>query len=171
MSRLCMWSFDLRLQRYFVDGWPCFDYELRIPSQRISKTSYIGYDMKSLKMIVWLRKDHPPLLFEEIDSSNEMQWNPWPRLWKYWRKNYWWERIFFPTPPLPSLSFTSLPLPLLLLLCYSLGNNFFSHCLPSRERKERRENRVEKREQRECNDLTFFGFFSVWLSAKFDWGE
>ena len=31
---------------------PCFDYDLRIPSHRISKTSYIGYDVKSTKMIV-----------------------------------------------------------------------------------------------------------------------
>ena len=52
MSWLCMWSFDLRHQRYLVDGRSCFDYDLRIPSHGISKMSYIGYDMKSMKMIV-----------------------------------------------------------------------------------------------------------------------
>ena len=31
--------------------------------------SYIGYDMKSTKMIVWSRWDHPPSVFEEIDSK------------------------------------------------------------------------------------------------------
>ena len=58
---------------------PCFDYDLRIPNHMISKMSYIRYDMKSTKMIVWSRWDHPPSVFEEIDSRNEMQWNPWAR--------------------------------------------------------------------------------------------
>ena len=62
-----MWSFDLRHQRYFVDGWPCFNYDLRIPSHKISKTAYIGYNIKSSKMIVYPRYDHLPLVFEEID--------------------------------------------------------------------------------------------------------
>ena len=31
--------------------------------------SYIGYDMKFTKMIVWSRWDHPPSVFEEIDSK------------------------------------------------------------------------------------------------------
>ena len=79
MSWLCMWSFDLRHQRYLLDGRSYFDYNLRIPSHKISKTSYIRYDMKSTKMIVWPGWDHPPLIFEEIDSRNEMRWNPWPR--------------------------------------------------------------------------------------------
>ena len=52
MSRLCMLSFDLRHQKYLVDGLSCFDYDLKILSHGISKTSYIGYDMKSTKMIV-----------------------------------------------------------------------------------------------------------------------
>ena len=34
--------------------------------------SYIEYKMKSLQMIVWLRWDRLPLVFEEIDSMNEM---------------------------------------------------------------------------------------------------
>ena len=79
MSWLCMWSFDLRHQRYLLYGRSCFDYNLQIPSHKISKTSYIGYDMKSTKMIVWLGWDHPPSKFEKIDSRNEMRWNPWPR--------------------------------------------------------------------------------------------
>ena len=79
MSRLCTWPFDLRHQRHLVDGRLCFDYDLRIPSHGISKTSYIGYDMKSTKMIVWSRWDHPPSVYEEIDSRNEMRLNPWPR--------------------------------------------------------------------------------------------
>ena len=69
MSWLYMWSFDLRHQRHLVDGWSCFDYDLWIPRHGISKTSYIGYDMKSTKMIVWSRWDHPPSIFEEIDSK------------------------------------------------------------------------------------------------------
>ena len=32
-------------------------------------TRYLGYDMKSTKMIVWSRWDHPPSVFEEIDSK------------------------------------------------------------------------------------------------------
>ena len=68
-SSLCMWSFDLRLQRYLVDGWSCFDYDLWIHSHGISKMSYIGYNMKSTKMIVWSRWDHPPSVFEEVDSK------------------------------------------------------------------------------------------------------
>ena len=43
---MCMWSFDLRDQRNLIDGWLCFDYDLQIPSHKISKTSYIRYDMK-----------------------------------------------------------------------------------------------------------------------------
>ena len=43
-----------------MDGWLCYDYDLQIPSHGISKTSYIGYDMKSTKMIVQSRWDHPP---------------------------------------------------------------------------------------------------------------
>ena len=31
--------------------------------------SYIGYDMKFTKMIVWSRWDYPPSVFEEIDSK------------------------------------------------------------------------------------------------------
>ena len=69
MSWLCIWSFDLRHQRHLVYGWSCFDYDLRIPSHGISKTSYIGYDMKSTKLIVWSRWDHPPSVFEDIDSK------------------------------------------------------------------------------------------------------
>ena len=79
ISWLCMWSFDLRYKRHLVNGWSCFDYELRIPSHAISQTSYIRYDMKSLKMIMWSRWNYPPSIFEEIDSRNEMRWNPWPR--------------------------------------------------------------------------------------------
>ena len=79
MSWLHMWSFNLRHQRHLVDGWLCFDYNFWISSHRISKMSYIGYDMKSTKMIVWSRWDHPPSVFKEIDSRNEMRWNPWPR--------------------------------------------------------------------------------------------
>ena len=45
------------------------------------ETSYIGYDLKSLKMIV------RPKVFEEINSSNELKWNPWPRQWKYQRRS------------------------------------------------------------------------------------
>ena len=45
------------------------NYDLRIPSHEISKTSYIRYDMKSTKMIVWSRWDHSPSIFEEIDSE------------------------------------------------------------------------------------------------------
>ena len=41
----------------------------KIPSHGISKTSYIGYDMKFTKMIVWSRWDHPSSVFEEIDSK------------------------------------------------------------------------------------------------------
>ena len=70
---------DLIHQRHRVDGWSCFDYDLRIPSHGISKMSYIGYNMKSTNMIVWSIWDHPPSVFEEIDSRNEMRWNPWPR--------------------------------------------------------------------------------------------
>ena len=47
-----MWSFDLRHHRYLVNGWPSFDYDLRIPYHGISKLSCIRYDMKSLKAIV-----------------------------------------------------------------------------------------------------------------------
>ena len=79
MSWLGMWSFDLRHQRHLVDVWPCFDYGWWIPSNMISKTSYIGYDMKSSKIIMWSRWDHSPSQFEVIDSKNEMQWNPWPQ--------------------------------------------------------------------------------------------
>ena len=35
--------------------------------------------MKSSKVIEWSRWDHPPSVYEEIDSRNEMQLNPWPR--------------------------------------------------------------------------------------------
>ena len=79
MSWLCMWSFDLRYQRHLVDGWSCFDYDLWIHSHKISKMSYIVYDMKFTKMTVWSIWDHPPSIFEEIDSRNEMRWNPWLR--------------------------------------------------------------------------------------------
>ena len=72
MSRLCMWSFDLRHQRHLVDRWSCLNYDLRIPSHMISKMSYIRYDMKSMKMIVWSRWDHRHVVFEEIDLRNEM---------------------------------------------------------------------------------------------------
>ena len=72
MLWLCMWSFELRLQRHLVDEWSGFDYHLQIPSHKITKRSYIGYDMKSSKMIVWSRWDHLNLIFEEIDSRNEM---------------------------------------------------------------------------------------------------
>ena len=34
----------------------------------ISKLSYIGYVMKSSKMIKWSRWDHLPIVFEEINS-------------------------------------------------------------------------------------------------------
>ena len=60
MSWVCTLSFDLRHQRYLVDGWSCFDYDLWFPSHRIPKTSYIGYNMKSTMMIVWSICDHPP---------------------------------------------------------------------------------------------------------------
>ena len=73
MSWLCMWSFDLRYQRHLVDGWLCFDYDLRIPSHKISKMPYIRYDMKSSKMTMWSRWNSPPSIFEEIDSMNEMR--------------------------------------------------------------------------------------------------
>ena len=53
MSWLFMWSFNLRHQSHLVDGWACFDYDLRSPGHGISKMSYIGYTMKSLMMIVW----------------------------------------------------------------------------------------------------------------------
>ena len=56
-------------QRHLVDEWPYFDYDLQIPSHGISKMSYIGYDMKSLKIFLWSRWDHPPSIFEEIDSK------------------------------------------------------------------------------------------------------
>ena len=79
ISLLCIRSFDLRHQRHFVNIWSCFNYDLRIPSHVVSKMLYIGYDMKSTKMIVWSRWDHLPSVFEEIDSRNEMQWNTWPR--------------------------------------------------------------------------------------------
>ena len=79
MSWLCMWTFDLRYQRYLVDGWSCFDYDLRTPSHVISKMSFIGFNMKSTKMSVWSMWDHPPSVIEEIDSINEMWWNSWPR--------------------------------------------------------------------------------------------
>ena len=51
MSQLCILSFDLRHQRHLVDGLSCFDYDLRIPSHGISKTSYIVYNMKSSEVI------------------------------------------------------------------------------------------------------------------------
>ena len=35
--------------------------------------SYIGYDIMGSKMIVISIWDHPPLIFEEIDSRNEMR--------------------------------------------------------------------------------------------------
>ena len=79
MSWLCMWFFELRHQRQLVDGWLCFDYDLRIPNHMISKTSYVRYNMKSTKMIVLSRWDHSPSIFEEIDSRAEMRWYPWPR--------------------------------------------------------------------------------------------
>ena len=116
MSLFCMWSFDLRHQRHLMDKWSCFDYDLRLLSHVISKTSYIGYDMKSTKMIVWLRCDHLPLVFEEIDSMNEMRWNPWPRQWKYRRSSRWFhtristnfsDRLGFNSWPYPK-SFMSL---------------------------------------------------------------
>ena len=78
MSRLCKWSFDLRHQRHLVDRWPSFDYDLRISNHGISKISYIICIMKSSKMIVWSRWDCLPLVFEEIDSMNEIRWKPWP---------------------------------------------------------------------------------------------
>ena len=37
------------------------------------KMSYIGYDMNFMKMILWSRWLYPPLIFEEIDSRNEMR--------------------------------------------------------------------------------------------------
>ena len=52
-----------------MDGLLCYDYGSRIPSHVISKTCYVGYDMKSWKMIMWSRWDHLPLIFEEIDSK------------------------------------------------------------------------------------------------------
>ena len=73
MSWLCMWSSNLRCQRHLVDGWSCFDYELRIPSHKISKMSYIGYNMKSTKMFAWSRWDNPPAVSEEIYSRSEMR--------------------------------------------------------------------------------------------------
>ena len=39
----------------------------------ISKTSYIGYDMKSLKMILWSIWYHLPLIFEDINLRNAMK--------------------------------------------------------------------------------------------------
>ena len=87
------WSFDLRNQRHLVDGRLCFDYDLRIPSLEISKTSSIRYDMKSLKMIVWSRSNNLPSIFKEIDSRNELQLKPWLRYWKYHKICSWW----FPT--------------------------------------------------------------------------
>ena len=50
-----------------------FDYDLRIPRHGISKTSDIGWGMKSTKMIVWSRWNHPNSIFEKIDSRNEMK--------------------------------------------------------------------------------------------------
>ena len=37
---------------------------------------WIGYDMKSSKVIEWLRWNHSPSVYEEIKSRNEMQLNP-----------------------------------------------------------------------------------------------
>ena len=68
ISRLCMWSCDLRHQRHLVVD----DHVLIIPSHGISKTSHIRDDMKSLKIIVWSRWDRSPSIFEEIDSRNEI---------------------------------------------------------------------------------------------------
>ena len=73
MSYFCMRSFDLRQQKHLVDERLCFDYDLRIPRHAIYKISYIRFDMKSSKMIVWLICDHPPLVLEERDSRNEIQ--------------------------------------------------------------------------------------------------
>ena len=37
----------------------------------------IGYDIKSSKGIEWSKWDHLPLVYQEIDSRNEMQLNPY----------------------------------------------------------------------------------------------
>ena len=39
----------------------------------ISKTSYIRYDMKSLKVIEGSIWDHPPLVYEGMDSRNNIR--------------------------------------------------------------------------------------------------
>ena len=51
MSKLCMWSLNLRHERHLIDGLLCFHYDLRIPKHGISKTSLVGYDMTSSKVI------------------------------------------------------------------------------------------------------------------------
>ena len=54
-----------------------FTYESLAMGSPKHKISYIRYDMKSSKVILWSRWDCVPLVFDEIDSRNEMQWNPW----------------------------------------------------------------------------------------------
>ena len=49
-----------------------FGCDLWIPTNEISKSSYIRYDIKSLKVIEESIWDHPPLIWE-IDSNNEIQ--------------------------------------------------------------------------------------------------
>ena len=50
-----IYAFDDRVfyaYQHIMDGWPCFDCNLQIPSHMISKTLYIEYYMKPMKMIV-----------------------------------------------------------------------------------------------------------------------
>ena len=37
-----MWPFDLRHQKHLVDGWSCFDYDLRIPSHGWWRTTPVA---------------------------------------------------------------------------------------------------------------------------------
>ena len=45
-----------------------FDYDLRILSCKICKTSYIKFGMNSLKIIVWFIWDHISLVLKNINS-------------------------------------------------------------------------------------------------------
>ena len=70
-----MYSFDLRHQILWMDDQMLImAYESL--TNRMSKTLYISYGLKSLKLTVYSRWDRPPLVFEESNLRNEMQCIP-----------------------------------------------------------------------------------------------
>ena len=70
ISQLCTWSFNLRHQQHLKDGKLC--HILKISSHEISKCHILDTTCSPQRFLCGQDRDCLPLVFEQIDSMNEM---------------------------------------------------------------------------------------------------